>query len=120
MAHNLAHHLNKMVVVCVPSVFGDKQPRRCKLKSIEASGLWLESEDLADILSRDDKKSASPTSLTAFVPFHQITYLWDGMTPTNPAVEPLKTPLQGGRSSDVGSAAASSQRDDKTRPARRK
>jgi hypothetical protein len=68
----LAHHLNKIVLVAIPSIFGDEQPKPCTLLGIEGSGVWLESTDLAKkLLGPKEKRSHVPI----FVPFTQVVYL---------------------------------------------
>jgi hypothetical protein len=72
MIHMLGHYLNKVVLVSIPSIFGDDTSRACKLTGIEPSGLWLESEDFAKALLHPDDKRAAPH---VFIPFHQIAFL---------------------------------------------
>ncbi len=72
MIHMLGHYLNKLVLVSIPSIFGDDTARACKLTGIEPSGLWLESEDFATTLLEHDDKRAAPH---VFIPFHQIAFL---------------------------------------------
>jgi hypothetical protein len=75
---SLSHHINKIILISIPSIFEDNHPRACTLVGIEVSGLWLESPDLAEkLLHPDDKRAAA----SIFVPFAQIAYLLE------PAVE---------------------------------
>jgi hypothetical protein len=72
MIDMLGHYLNKSLLVSIPSIFGDDDPRACTLTGIEPSGLWLESEDFSKKLLHPDDKRARPH---VFIPFHQIAYL---------------------------------------------
>ena len=77
MTTNLAHCLNKTILVSIPSLFGDEQSRPFTLVGIEPFGLWLESEALAEKLRSTDKTQHSIPSLTAFFPLSQILYVVD-------------------------------------------
>ena len=77
MTTKLAHCLNKTILVSIPALFGDDQPRPCKLIDIEPSGLWLEAEDFAERIRLADKRPPWFTTATAFFPFPQIAYLLD-------------------------------------------
>ena len=79
----LGHYVNKPVLVSIPPLFADGQPRACKLIGIEPGGLWLESEDLTKLaFPNADRRSAAKI----FVPFTQIAYLVEGTT--TPPVPP--------------------------------
>lgn len=72
MINTLGHHLNKILLVSIPSIFEDDHPRACTLTGIDVSGLWLESQDLADkVLHPDDQR----VGVRIFVPFARIAYL---------------------------------------------
>src|SRR5262245_15205205 len=77
MTTKLAQCLNKTILVSIPALFGDEQPRPFTLIGIEPCGLWLESEPLAERLQSADKTQPSLRSLTAFFPFSQIFYVVD-------------------------------------------
>ena len=85
MSTKLAQFFNKTILVCIPSLYDDKQPRPFTLVGIETCGLWLESEDLASTLLSSDKRRPPPTTLAAFVPFAQIAYVPDGTHSLTPA-----------------------------------
>lgn len=72
MISSLSHYLNRTLLISIPSIFEDGRPRPYILRGIEAPGLWLESEDLADKLLQLDKKL--PTA-PVFIPFFHIAYL---------------------------------------------
>jgi hypothetical protein len=76
MINRLGHHINKPVLVSMPSIFADEKPRACKLIGVEPAGLWLENEDLTRMALPDADESLAPV----FVPFTQIAYLVEGMT----------------------------------------
>jgi hypothetical protein len=72
MISSLGHYLNKNLLVSLPSIFEDAEPRACTLSGIEASGLWLSSDDLAKrFLSPEERRVVTHI----FVPFTQIAYL---------------------------------------------
>jgi hypothetical protein len=71
MVSRLGHFVNKAVLVSIPRIFADIRPRNCRLISLEASGLWLESEELLRIAFSD----AERTPNVVFVPFTQVAYL---------------------------------------------
>jgi hypothetical protein len=85
MTTKLVQFFNKTILVCIPSLYDDKQPRPFTLVGIEPCGLWLESEDLASTLLSSDEKRSAPTTLAAFVPFAQIAYVLDGTHILTPA-----------------------------------
>jgi hypothetical protein len=86
MVSALGHHLNKTVLVAIPSIFGNVEPRTCTLTGIEVSGVWLVSPELARKFSHPGDKRPTPS---IFVPFAQIACLLEpGLTDRNPAPEP--------------------------------
>jgi hypothetical protein len=70
----LAHYFNKTILVCIPSVFEDEQPRPFKLIGIEDFGLWLESEELTRTLQSGESTQSSQVPVAAFFPFSHIAY----------------------------------------------
>jgi hypothetical protein len=77
MSQQLGHYLNATVLVAIPSIFKDDEPRSCKLIGLEAAGLWLQSEELNRLLGSTGKIQVEPTTTTAFIPFSQIAYMLD-------------------------------------------
>jgi hypothetical protein len=71
MRHIMSYHLNKQVLVSIPEILGDGEPRRCRLTGVEPFGVWLESEDLSRIAFSNDER---PLAMI-FVPFTRIGYL---------------------------------------------
>lgn len=74
---NLITYLNKTILVCIPSVFEDGQPRPFKLIGIELFGLWLESEELAQRLQPQRREDSSAANYAVLFPFAQISYIVD-------------------------------------------
>jgi hypothetical protein len=68
MTSMLGHHMNKSVLVSIPSIFGNTEPRHCRLVGIETAGLWLESDHFSRLVGGS---SDAPPALV-FVPFSQI------------------------------------------------
>jgi hypothetical protein len=85
MINMLGHHVNKPVLVSIPSIFPDGEPQACTLIGIEPAGLWLESEELTRTLFPDTE---SEKVRKVFVPFAQIGYLVEGTTEP-----PVSSPL---------------------------
>ena len=75
MVTKLAELLNKSVLVCIPLLHDDRQPRPYTLTGIELSGLWLESEEFASALTPSGKEQTTPRALAVFVSFAQIAYV---------------------------------------------
>jgi hypothetical protein len=71
MVSILGYHVNKAVLVSIPPLFGNGEPRRCYLIGTEPGGLWLRCSDLS-LTARFNEK---PEAVTVFVPFTQIAYL---------------------------------------------
>jgi len=71
MVSKLGHHINKLVLVSIPPIFGNKELHRCRLIDAEAAGLWLESDDFPRIAGGD----AASLPALIFVPFTQIACL---------------------------------------------
>ena len=84
MINMLGHHVNKLVLVSIPSIFADSEPHICKLVGIEPSGLWLESEDLTRTIFPNTE--SGPVK-NVFIPFAQIAYLVEDTT-----TRPVPTP----------------------------
>jgi hypothetical protein len=96
----MSYHLNKQVLVSIPEILGDGEPRRCRLTGVEPFGLWLESEDLSRIAFSSDER---PLAMV-FVPFTQIGYLVAASAAPPPAAiaDPVvESPPQPRRASPV-------------------
>ena len=87
----LAHYFNRNILVCIPSVFEDGQPRSCKLAGIEESGLWLESDELSKTLQRLGTEQPSQGVAAFFVPFSHIAYAVGEADTFAPAPQPPPT-----------------------------
>jgi hypothetical protein len=73
----LAQCLNRMILVSIPSFFGDDVAQPCTLVEIEPVGLWLESEAFAERLPEAHRKPDFLPTVTLFFPFSQILYVFD-------------------------------------------
>jgi hypothetical protein len=82
MVNLLGNQVNKLILVSIPSVFKDDEPRLCKLIAIEPPGLWLEGADLNTTLFENARDRQSGA---VFVPFSQIVYLLEGTITTKVA-----------------------------------
>jgi hypothetical protein len=81
----LAQFFNRTILVCIPSLYDDGQPRPYTLVGIEPEGLWLESEEFVSRLLPPDNEQSSLRTLAAFIPFAQILYVLDGTYLLTPA-----------------------------------
>ena len=72
MINMLGHHVNKFVLVSLPSIFPDIAPRACKLIAVEEGGLWLESEVLTKTIFPNAERG---NTKQIFIPFAQIACL---------------------------------------------
>jgi hypothetical protein len=86
MVRILGHHVNKLVLVSIPPIFGQSEPQRCRLVGTEPAGLWLESEHL----SRKAFPNTEAPRTPIFVPFTQIAYLIGAPVVPPPADEPTE------------------------------
>lgn len=77
----LSQYFNKTLLVCIPFLFEDRQPRRFKLVGLEESGLWLESEELADPLQYPEEAKSPEKTVAAFVPFSHIAFVMPEVHP---------------------------------------
>jgi hypothetical protein len=66
-----------MILVSIPSFFGDDVAQPCTLVEIEPVGLWLESEAFAERLPEAHRKPDFLPTVTLFFPFSQILYVFD-------------------------------------------
>jgi hypothetical protein len=85
--NSLGNYLNQNILVCLPALFEDRQPRAFKLVGVELFGLWLESEELSRRFLTADQRSVAAT-LAVLFPFSQIAYVLDRVeatTDSNPA-----------------------------------
>jgi hypothetical protein len=82
----LAHLLNRLLLVSIPSIFEDREARVCRIVGIEASGLWLRGEDLSM------KVGDPPDDANAdiFVPFTQIMYVREAKVAVANALQSAK------------------------------
>jgi hypothetical protein len=72
MTPKVAHFLNRMVLVSIPSLFEDGAARPFKLLDIEAQGLLLQSDEATARLLTNEMQAYAATAPAIFVPFAQI------------------------------------------------
>jgi hypothetical protein len=84
MVPKLAELMNKAVLVCLPFLHDDRQPRPYTLTGIESSGLWLESEEFASRFTPPGEERTTPRALAAFVSFAQIAYVLEATDVVTP------------------------------------
>jgi len=65
-------YLNKVILVAIPSLFGDTACRPLRLIGVELYGLWLESAELSALSLPENRHAAAGTVPITFVPFTQI------------------------------------------------
>lgn len=76
MTASLARCINKPILISSPVLFGNDEPRCCRLVGIESSGVWIDGENLPLAAQRPAHWSAA----WLFVPFAQIAFLSVGFT----------------------------------------
>jgi hypothetical protein len=91
VASTLFQLLSRPIYAAIPSLHQDGNPRKYRLVAIDDAGLWLESEELLDRLVRADVRPSGQERLVVFVPYAQITCLFElpeaGTLPRRPAPE---------------------------------
>jgi hypothetical protein len=86
-------HLNRTVLVSIPSLFGDGKCQAYTLRGAGELGLWLESDALtARLLHNADRQTYALNGQAAFVPFEHIAGVF---VPTGtPAEQPPPLPTE--------------------------
>jgi hypothetical protein len=102
MPPNLARYLNKTVLVSIPALFDDGLCRPYTLVGAELTGLWLQSEELADRLLPDESAEFKNLAPVVFVPFSHIAGV---LVATNVPAQPTTTKTE---NADRGTGAANS------------
>jgi hypothetical protein len=91
MQPTVSRYLNKTILVSIPALFEDGTVRPYTLLGVEMNGLWLQSEELADRLLREEGHELAKMSPAVFVPFAQIAGVLIATTmPAPPADECAK------------------------------
>jgi hypothetical protein len=72
MPPKLKQYLNRTILVSIPALFEDGKCRAYTLHTIEADGLWLSSNTLADRLLPKHKEKTAAAKQLVFVPSAQI------------------------------------------------
>jgi hypothetical protein len=94
----LKQYLNRTILASIPALFEDGRCRAYTLLSIEADGLWLSSNELAERLLPERERKDTETAQPVFVPAVQIAaiILPPPPAPTAPPVEAEATPAESG------------------------
>jgi hypothetical protein len=69
---NIRQYFNKTILVSIPHLFPDERCRALTLLGAEATGLWLQSDELAKKLLPEDRQIYASAGPVVFVPFAQI------------------------------------------------
>jgi hypothetical protein len=72
MAPKISQYLNKTILVSIPPLFHDEKCRALTLVGAEATGLWLQSNELATKLLPENRGIYASAKPVVFVPFAQI------------------------------------------------
>ena len=72
MIPNIKQYLNKTILVSIPPLFHDERCRALTLLGAEATGLWLQSDELATALLPENRRIYASAGPVVFVPFAQI------------------------------------------------
>jgi hypothetical protein len=109
MAPNIKQYLNRTILVSIPHLFHDEKCRALTLLAVEATGLWLQSSELADKLLPEDWKSYASAGPVMFIPFAQIggvLLLAGTAVPQAPPAASAPEPAARGAKSKAKGAAA--------------
>jgi len=71
---SLKSMVGEMIILRVPALESEEMSL-VKLHSVEASGIWIESQDFTDAMMKKMQLSASATTLILFVPFQSIEFI---------------------------------------------
>ena len=71
---SLKSMVGEMIILRVPALESEEMSL-VKLHSVEASGIWIESQDFTDAMMKKMQLTASATTLILFVPFHSIEFI---------------------------------------------
>lgn len=75
---SLSEMVGQTIAVHIPFIDRVKV-QEVKLHAIENGGIWIESQNLTDVMLSNIGASAAPKTLIYFVPFHQITFVWHAL-----------------------------------------
>lgn len=115
---NLVRFLNKPILVSIPALFDDGLCRPYKLLGAELTGLWLQSDDLAERLLPAEATHFKDLAPAVFVPFSFIAGV---LVPTGVPKEPVAAESSGnndGSGSPSREQQPSREKFETTKPAR--
>ena len=71
---SLKSMVGEMIILRVPALESEEMSL-VKLHAVEASGIWIESQDFTDAMMKKLQLTASATTLVLFVPFQSIEFI---------------------------------------------
>jgi len=71
---SLKSMVGEMIILRVPALESEEMSL-VKLHTVEASGIWIESQDFTDAMMKKLQLTASATTLVLFVPFQSIEFI---------------------------------------------
>jgi hypothetical protein len=113
MPPKLKQYLNRTILASIPALFEDGRCRAYTLLSIEADGLWLSSNELAERLLPERGRKDTETAQPVFVPAVQIAAIIlpppeAPPAPPAPPAEAEATPAESGAVATGSSVKAGS------------
>ena len=118
MPPKLKQYLNRTILASIPALFEDGRCRAYTLLSIEADGLWLSSNELAEQLLPERERKDTETAQPVFVPAVQIAaIILPPPAPPAPPVEAEATPAESGAVATGAAAKAGPPKRTKAAPA---
>lgn len=95
MTINFKRYLNTTIMVSMPALFPDAKARPFKLIGVELPGVWLQSDELADLLLPEEFQQYAAAGPLVFVPFAHIAGILVPTTrPVTIAAAQTQTPTQ--------------------------
>jgi hypothetical protein len=70
---SLKSMVGEMIILRVPAL--ESEETLVKLHAVEASGIWIESQDFTDAMMKKLQLTASATTLVLFLPFQSIEFI---------------------------------------------
>jgi hypothetical protein len=87
MTPKLSGYVNKSILVSIPALFNDGKCRAFTLLGVEFTGLWLQSDDLAERLLCNETREYQSAGPVAFIPYAQIAAVLLATQATAPAAD---------------------------------
>jgi hypothetical protein len=70
---NFQEMIGQNVEAVIPKFGGDQKLVTVKLHGVEAGGLWVECQEVTNLVLTETKAQSAPRTLVWFVPYHEIT-----------------------------------------------